>query len=166
MTVPDLLTHVLLAYTVCLVLAQRVAWIQRPYVTVAMVGAMTPDLAKVHLVVSGWEIQRHLSIPVSWSALHTTGGVIISLLIIITIVRSPLRKRVGALLALGAGTHLVADAMLRSVTYRSFPIFWPLTTYRPPTPGLYLSTDPWLTAMAVVLAVTVTTLVRYRSHQT
>jgi hypothetical protein len=57
------------------------------------------------------------------------------------------------LLALGAATHLAADALLVKPTGHSYPVLWPLTRYHPPTPGLYLSTDPWPTIAAGLVAV-------------
>ncbi|WP_436932812.1 metal-dependent hydrolase [Halosimplex halobium] len=149
---PDLLTHVLIAYSVCLVLVHVCDWIRAPYITVAMAGALVPDLAKGNLILSRQLIHHWTGVPFSWSALHTTGGVVLSILVIVVLIEPPYRTRVGTLLALGAGSHLVLDVMLRSVTGQAFPIFWPLTGYEPPTPGLYLSTDPWPTAIALMIA--------------
>jgi hypothetical protein len=161
--VPDLLTHVLVAYSGALVVSWRVTWIDRPFVTVAMMGAVLPDLAKANLLVPNLTIERLLSLPFSWTALHTTGGVTLTILMMLALVDRPYRRRVGLLLGAGALTHLSADALLRSVTNTSYPVFWPLTSYEPPTPGLYLSTDPWLALVAGGLAVAVTVMTRYRS---
>jgi hypothetical protein len=160
--VPDLLTHVLIVYSACLVVSWRLDWLDRSFVTVAMVGAMMPDISKLNLLLPNWLVERWLSLPFSWTALHTAGGVALTILVTVTLVGPAYRKRVAALLAFGAGTHLLADAMLRSVTGRSFAFLWPLSTYAPPTPGLYLSTDPWPTVVAIVTAVAVTALDRYR----
>ena len=54
------------------------------------------------------------------------------------------RPRVAGLLSIGAGSHLFTDALLRTPTEHSYAALWPLTRYHPPTPGSYLSTDPWL----------------------
>jgi len=148
---PDLLTHVLVAYSVCLVLVRVCDWIRAPYITVAMAGALIPDLSKGNLLLPGQLIHQWTGVPFSWSALHTAGGVVLSMLVIIVCVEPPYRTRVGALLALGAGSHLLLGVMLRSVTGRSFPVLWPLTGYEPPTPGLYLSTDPWPTVIALLI---------------
>lgn len=160
---PDLLTHVLVAYSLTLVISWRVPWIDRKFVTVAMVGALLPDLAKANLLVPNLTMERLLSLPFSWTALHTTGGVTLTVLMIVALVGRPYRRRVGLLLGAGALTHLWADGLLRSVTNTSYPILWPLTTYEPPTPGLYLSTDPWLALVAGGIAVTVTAITRYRT---
>lgn len=71
-----------------------------------------------------------------------------------------------ALLLLGGASHLVADAFLRTPTGGSYPLFWPITDYSPPTPGLYLSTDPAPTAVALGLAVALTLVRRRDSDDT
>jgi len=162
--VPDLLTHVLLAYSTCLVLSWHVEWLDPPYVTVAMVGATVPDLSKVGVIVSSWQIRRLIGVPFSWTSLHTVGGVGLSILLATTLVGRPYRRPVAILLAIGAATHLLADSMLRSVTDRLFPLLWPLTSYVPPTPDLYLSTDPWLAVAAGLLAAILTGITRYRNR--
>lgn len=62
------------------------------------------------------------------------------------------RRRALPLLALGAGAHLVADALLRIASGRSQSLLWPLTRYQPPTPGLYTSVDLWPLGVAAVAA--------------
>lgn len=159
---PDLLAHVLIIYTACMILAWHFKWITQPYITVAMAGAMIPDLSKVSLLIPSWQIQQWLSLPFSWTALHTTGGILLSVLIGVTLVQEPYRERVAILLVFGAGSHLTADSLLISVSETPFPIFWPVTIYTPPIPGIYLSTDPWPTAVAMFFAVAVTMLTRVR----
>lgn len=162
---PDLLTHVLLAYSLCLILSWRVKWLGSSYVTVAMVGAILPDLSKIHLLVSSWQVRQLFGVPFSWASLHTTGGVVVSILLGVVLVARPYRRRVGCLLGLGAVTHLVADSLLETVAERSFPLLWPLTSYVPPTPDLYLSTDPWLAVAASLLAAGLTAVTQYREQQ-
>lgn len=67
-----------------------------------------------------------------------------------------------ALLSLGAGSHLLADALLVKAAGVSYPLFWPLTLYRPPTPGLYLSTDVWPSLLTGGIALATWYVVRYR----
>nr|WP_321169865.1 hypothetical protein [Salinigranum rubrum] len=75
------------------------------------------------------------------------------------------RPRVAALLGLGAASHLLADALLRNPSGRSYPLLWPLSYYHPPTPGLYLSTDPEPMLVAAVVAATVFGLTRLRTRR-
>lgn len=148
---PDLLAHALVAYTLATVLSWRYEWLSPAYVTVAMAGAFVPDLTKVNLVLASGLVETVLHVPFDWSGLHTLGGSLVSLTVGVVLVARRERRRVAALLALGAASHLLADALLRNPSGHSYPLFWPLSYVHPPTPGLYLSTDP---APMVVAALT------------
>ncbi|MEF8777262.1 MAG: hypothetical protein V5A43_12280 [Haloarculaceae archaeon] len=65
------------------------------------------------------------------------------------------RRRVGALLALGATSHLIADALLLTASGHSYPLRWPLTDVAPATPGFYLSTDGWPSVALGTLALAI-----------
>jgi hypothetical protein len=153
---PDLLTHALAAYSLGIVCSWRVEWLDTPYVTAMMVGAFVPDLVKVKLLVPSAEIGATLGIPFSWLPLHTLTGVLLSVLLLAGLVADP-RTRRQVLLTSGGGalSHLMLDALLRTPTGRGGPVFWPITEYQPPTPGLYLSTEPWPTALFLGVAVLV-----------
>ncbi|MFP8890773.1 hypothetical protein ACLI4U_13530 [Natrialbaceae archaeon A-CW2] len=85
------------------------------------IGIFVPDERIAHL----------LGVPFSWSSLHTLfGTVIVSLLI-------PL------LLAIGVATHHVLNIALLAATGEAYAVFWPLSSYRPPSGELYLSSDRW-----------------------
>lgn len=157
---PDLLSHAFIAYTLCTLLSLRYDWLSPQYVTVGMAGAFIPDMAKIGLVIDGATIGNALGIPFSWFGIHTLGGAAVSVLIGITLVAAPERKRVSALLALGAASHLVADALLMKTSGRSYHVFWPVIQYVPPTPGLYLSTDLWPSLATGGIAVVAWILVR------
>jgi hypothetical protein len=159
---PDLLAHALIAFAVCTALAWRYPWITPAYVTVGMAGAFIPDLANARMIVPDGLVTWLLGVPSDWSGIHTTGGAILGIAIGVVLVIDRERRRVGALLAIGAGTHLLADALLLKPSGRSFAVFWPLTRWHPPTPGVYLSTDPWPTAAAALVAGCVWWVVRRR----
>ncbi|MFC7229661.1 metal-dependent hydrolase [Salinirubellus salinus] len=163
---PDWLTHVLIVYSVCLILSRRCVWLSPPYVAVAMGGALLPDVSKLNLLVSPYAIRQTLDIPFSWTGLHTTGGVVLGSLVGGVLTSAEHRSRVVALLLLGGASHLVADAFLRTPTGGSYPLLWPITDYAPQTPGLYLSTDPAPTAVALGIAVALTLLGRDDSDGT
>lgn len=152
---PDLLSHALIAYTICTLLAVRYRWLSPAYVTIGMAGAFIPDMAKISLLLDGTAIGALIDKPFNWFAIHTLGGATVAVLIGVLLVAAEERRRVFALLSIGAGSHLVADALLYNVTGRSYPVFWPLTMYRPPSPGLYLSTDIWPSLiMGAIAAIT------------
>ena len=163
-TVPDLLAHALAAYTLGTLLSWRYDWLDSAFVTAVMVGAFVPDLTKVKLLVPYWEVSTLLGVPFSWAPLHYLGGVVFSVVMGVLLIAPGGRRRVRvlSLLSLGAASHLFLDALLRSPTGRSFPVFWPFTAWRPPTPGLYLSTEPWPTVFFAVLALVVWYIDRQR----
>lgn len=162
---PDLLAHVLLAYALFGALSWRIEWINAQYVTVGMAGAVIPDLSKADLFIDDSLIEQVLEIPFDWFALHTAGGVLISVLIGTVLVEHDERKRVFGLLSVGAATHLLADSFLRTASGRSFSVLWPLSRYQPPTPGLYLSTEPGPTVIALALALLVYLISRHRTDE-
>jgi len=140
---PDLLTHVLLAYGVATLLAYRYTWLSPAYVTIAMIGALVPDLDHVSTLVPSRTVEAVLDVPFDWGGLQTGGVVLLLILIGTVLVEHAERRRVFTLLALGAATHLFTDALIRVPEGRSQSLFFPITMYQPPTPGLYLSTDLW-----------------------
>lgn len=161
---PDLLSHAFIAYALCTLLALRYRWLTPPYVTVGMAGAFVPDIAKVDLVVDHALVGNLLGVPFDWLGVHTLGGAAVAVLVGVTLAASEYRRRVAALLALGAGSHLAADALLLKASGRSYPVLWPLTGYHPPTPGLYLSTDLWPSVATGALALVAWLLVRYLDY--
>lgn len=163
---PDLLAHALLAYAVCALLSWRYDWLGPRYVTVGMAGAFVPDLAKADLLVPDALIEATVGLPFDWSALHTAGGVLVSIAIGALLVAPAHRRRAVALLSVGAVSHLVADALLLTPSGRSYAVLWPLLRYQPPTPGLYLSTEVTPTVVAAAFAAVVAVGTRYRRART
>ena len=161
-SMPDLLTHALVAYTLAVGLSVRYQWLTPPYVTVAMMGAFIPDLTKIRLLVPSWQLEAWLGLPFDWGALHTVGGTLVSVLIGVAVVRHTDRRRVFGLLAVGASSHLVLDSLLAFPAGRMKFVLWPLTTYRPVFDGLFLSTDRWPVVVAAGLAASAWYLRYYR----
>ena len=162
---PDLLAHALLAYAFFTALSWRVGWLTGPYITAGMAGAFVPDVMKVRLLLSSPTIEAFTGVAFSWDGIHTLGGATVCVLVGGVLVARRERRRVLWLLALGAVSHLLADALLTTPTGRSYALLWPVTAYRPPTPGLYLSTRPGPTVVAAGLAVVVYVLDRRRSDR-
>lgn len=159
---PDLLAHAFIAYIAGTALSWRFEWLTARYVTVVMAGAFIPDLAKVSLLLPGDVVAALLGVPFDWFAVHTAGGSLLCVLIGVVLVPPAERGRVSGLLSLGAGSHLVADAFLIKAYGHSYPLLWPLTTYAPPTPGFYLSTDGWPAVVAGAVAFGLWALTRWR----
>lgn len=117
-----------------------------------MLGALVPDLSKIAIVVPGPRVEALIGIPFEWFAIHMLGGTLVAISIGTLLTTTEHRRRVFMLLALGAASHLLLDALLLKASGHSFAVFWPLTTYQPPTPGLYASFDRWPAVVALVLA--------------
>lgn len=158
---PDLLAHAFIAYAIACVLSWRYDWLSPAYATIVMAGAFVPDLAKMQLLIPSGTVERLLGLPFSWGALHTAGGALVAILVGVVVAPRE-RTRTFALLSVGAASHLLADGLLLNLSGRSYAMFWPVTRYHPPTPGLNLSTQPEPTVVAGVVALVVWLLTRYR----
>lgn len=159
----ELLTHVLAGYILATLLSFHYDWLSPRYVTVAMVGAAIPDLARLSILVSDDWITATVGIPFEWFAIHTLGGSLVVCAIGALLVGERYRTRVFALLVLGMLSHHLLDGLLFNPSGYSYAIFWPLTSYHPPSPGLYLSTDRW-PALVSAIAAAVVWYLRYRRH--
>ena len=148
----DIFTHALVGFSLAMALSFHFEWLNQRYITVAMLGALVPDLTKVKLIVSSAQMELLLGVPFDWRAIHTLGGVFIAVLIGGLLTSKRHRKRVLMLLFLGSLSHLFLDMLLINPTGFSYPVFWPLTSYHPPTPGLYLSSDRWPAVVMVLIS--------------
>jgi len=149
---PDLLTHALIGYIIATTASFRYDWLTPPWVTICMMGTFIPDLTKIKLVVSSYQIEQFLGVPFDWFALHTVGGALVSVLIGTVLVPSEYRTRVFGLLLVGAGSHLFFDALLITTSGYMSPMLWPITAYRFAMPKLFLSSDRWPALIAGGLA--------------
>lgn len=151
----DLLTHVLVAYSLATLLSWRYAWVEPPFVTVAMAGAMIPDLSRLNLVVPVHRLTAAVGLPFDWGAFHVLGGSLLAVLIGTVLVPPGYRRRVGALLLLGVASHHALDLLLLNVSGYSYAVLWPLTWIHPPSPDLYRSSDRWPALCSAALAAVV-----------
>ena len=151
----ELLTHVLAGYIIGMLLSIRYDWVRAPQVTLVMIGAATPDLNRLRILVHETTVEATLGVPFSWDALHYLGGNLVVLCIAALVIAPQWRRRAFALLLVGALSHHVLDLLLLSVTGHTYPVFWPLTDYHPPAGMLYRSTDQWPVVVAAVGAAAV-----------
>ena len=149
----DVLTHVLVGFIVGTLLSIRYDWLGPEYVTLVMIGALSPDIAKIDLVISSETVSALLGVPFGWSALHTLGGTVIVVLLGSLLVAPEYRTRAIALFFVGAVSHHVLDLLLISTTGYSYAVFWPMTEVRFPRGDLYLSSDRGPVVVVGALAV-------------
>ena len=150
---PDLLTHVLLAYVLG---AAAVWWADTPdrYLPVVLVGAAAPDAMKATVLLEV-TAGTAFGVPYSFWGLHTLGGVaILSGLGAVTLAAS--ERHTGFwFLACGGGSHLVLDLFVLRVDGVAPPYLFPVSGWLPPAVNLYTSTDLWTIPVALALALPV-----------
>ena len=151
---PDLFTHMLVGYTIAVVLSWRYEWLAYPYVTLVMGAAILPDLNRIELVLPAATIEATLGIPWSWVPLHRISGTLLVVCLGTLCAPTHLRRRVFALLAIGATSHYTLDSLLYKPSGLSGPFLWPISEYRFAIEGIYLSSDRWpVLVMGTVAAV-------------
>jgi hypothetical protein len=159
----ELLSHVLLAFAAFTALGWAVDWLDRGWVVVGMVGSLFPDLNRLELLISSHTIEGVLGIPFGWSGLHTLGGVVALAGAGALCFRSR-RERLRAFGLLGAGglSHLVVDGVKAWADGAGGAFLFPVSWWRAPTPGWYVSADRWVLVLAAAVAGTVLLVDRYR----
>lgn len=153
--VPDVFTHVLVGYVIGTLLSIRYPRLRRGHVTLAMVGALSPDFVKADLAMPDEFVSYLLGVPFAWGPLHTLGGTIVVVLLGSLLFAPEYRRDAALLVAIGAASHHLLDLGLMTPTGYSYAAFWPLTEFRPPAGGLYMSTDYWPAFVAGLCALLV-----------
>ncbi|MEY7850684.1 metal-dependent hydrolase [Natrarchaeobius sp. A-rgal3] len=161
----ELLTHVLLAYAAFTVLGWYVEWIDDRWIAVGMVGSILPELNRLALVVSSGRVSSLLGVPFAWDALHTVvGAALLSGIGALLFASSTHRRRAFLVLFAGGLSHLVVDLPQQYADGRMLTneYLFPLTTWRPPTPGWYVSADRWVLVFASGVTLAIVLFDRYR----
>lgn len=147
----DLLTHLLVAYALLTVASWRVDWLDRRWVVVGIGGAAIPDLLKVDIVLDADSVAATLGIPFSYDAVGTLGGVLVVAGLITLGFGRDHWLRVYGLVTLGGLSALVGDGLRAYADGRASAWLYPFANWRPPTPSLYVSSDPKILVVALVL---------------
>jgi hypothetical protein len=147
----DLLTHVLVAYVLLTVVGWRVDAITPAWVAVGMGGAAIPDLVKIQILVDADVVGALLGTDFSFAPISTLAGVAVVAAAITLAFDRRYWWRTYAFLVAGGCSALVLDGLRAFADGRAdfwlYPLWW-----RPPTPSLYVSSDPRVLATAVGLA--------------
>lgn len=137
----DLLTHVLVTYSVLTVASWYVDRLDQRWIAVAMGGSAIPDLVKARIVIDDDIIETLLGIPFNYAAISTLGGVVvIAAAITMLFARDHWRLTYGYLV-LGGISSLLVDGMRVFADGRANQWLFPFTWWRPPTPSLYVTSD-------------------------
>jgi hypothetical protein len=137
----DVLTHVFVGFIIGTALSFRFKWLRRPFVTVVMVGALLPDVAKISMVIPPETVESTFGVTFDWFGFHTPFGTTIVAGIGALLVSDIHRKRVFVLLLLGASSHYVLDSILMSPSRFAYTLLWPFRVQLIPLPMWILSSD-------------------------
>lgn len=157
----DLLSHLLVAFALLTIASWRVGWLTRRWVVVGTGGAAIPDLVKVGILLDADTVAAALGIPFSYTPLSTLGGVLIVAGLITLAFERDRWRRVYGLVVTGGVLSLVGDGLRAYADGRASAYLYPLSNWRPPTPSLYVSSDPRVLVAAVGLATVVVAVDRY-----
>ena len=155
----DLLTHVLVPYILLTVIGWRID-IPKRWIPVAMGGAAVPDLVKISLVIDPTTVKQVIGMPFSYGAISSLGGLLVIAVGITVLFEQRVFTRVYGLLLGGGLTALILDGL--RVFADGYAGFWlyPLWV-RPPTPSLYVTSDPTVPLVTLAIACTVTAIDRF-----
>ncbi len=147
----DLLTHLLAPYVLLTVASWRVDWIDQRWVVVGMGGAAIPDLVKTEIVLNEGIVETFLGVPFSYAPLSSLGGVLLVAGVITLAFEKRHWRRVFGLVTFGGATSLLLDGLRVYADGRASAYLYPVTNLRPPTPNLYVSSDPRI--LVIILAI-------------
>ncbi|WP_256393059.1 metal-dependent hydrolase [Natronoarchaeum rubrum] len=147
----DLLTHVLVAYATFTVISWYVERLTPKWVAIGAIGSMVPDLNRIGMFVSEVWIESVLGVGFRFDALSTLGGAVFLCGIGATLFARE-RRYAFAVLAGGALTHLLIDAVKAWADWQAAAWLYPVTWWRHATPSLYVSADWWMAVGAVLVA--------------
>lgn len=158
----DLLAHLAVALGVLTVASWRLDWLRPPSIVVGTGGAAIPDLSKVSRLVDTEAVQHVVGVPFGFAGLSTLGGLLLVAGLITVAFERDRWRRIYLLLVAGGSTSLLLDGMRTFADGRADQWLFPLLpTVRPPTPGLYVSSDPAVTVVAVLFAGTILAVDRW-----
>ncbi|WEL16695.1 MULTISPECIES: hypothetical protein [unclassified Halorhabdus] len=147
----DLLSTVLVTYAAFTVASWRIDGLDRRWIVVAMGGAAIPDLVKVQILVDADVIGNALGVPFSYSPVASIAGVVVVAGIIALFFGEQWRRQAYAVLLASGGFSLVIDGLrVYADGFANFYLY-PLWI-RPPTPGLFVSADPAVLVVALLVS--------------
>lgn len=156
----DLLSHVLVAVGLLTVASWHFDWLTDRWIAVGAAGAAIPDLVKVRLLVSEKALEPLLGLEFDIVVLSTLGGLFL-VAGAITLLFESHRRRVFGLLITGGCLSLLGDWLRKFASGRSDAWLFPVTWWEPPTPNLYVSSDPLVPAVVIVVVGTVVAVDRF-----
>lgn len=148
----DLFSHALLAYSL-LTASKWLYGFDERWTAVGVAGVVLPDLVKIGMVLPGGRVEEVLGVPFDFGALGTLGGVLFSAAAASLLFGE--RRRSYVFLLAGGLSALLLDGLRAWADGRASAWLYPFTWWRPPTPGLYVSSDPAVLVATGALAAAV-----------
>ncbi len=155
MKMADLLTHLIVGYSIGTILSWRYEKIKAPHITAIMFGTILPDLVRIHLLIDPVWVENIMNIPFSWTPIHTLGGVLLITWMGFLFTQRRHSKIVLILVGIGGATHLLLDSFLRTASGHAYAVLWPFLGSHPAVPGFYVSPDVWPALIAVPIGILV-----------
>jgi hypothetical protein len=137
-------------------------WLTNRWIVIGMAGGAIPDLVKINILVGPDTIETVLGVPFSYGPISSLGGVVL-IAGAITVFFERHRKRVVGLLWVGGVSALLVDGLRVFADGRSGFWLYPFTWWRPPTPSLYVTSDPRVLASAILLSAVVFAIDRWNT---
>jgi len=156
----ELLSTVLLTYSVFTIGSWWIDGLDRRWIVVAMGGAAIPDLVKVDLLVDARVIEQTVGLPFSYTPVASIGGVAVVAGIVAMLFGTQWRRQAYAILFAAGGFSLLIDgARVYADGYANFYLYpvW----IRPPTPELFVSADPAVLGVALIVGASVFSVDRW-----
>lgn len=151
----DLLTHVLAVYVLLTVTSWWVDALTPRWIAIGMAGGAIPDLVKVGMVLDDEIVEGLLGLPFTWAPISSLGGVLLVAGAITIVFSREQWRRVYAFLVAGGLVSLVLDGLRVYADGQSGPWLYPFTWWYPPTPSLYVTSDPTVLVVGVAIAAVV-----------
>lgn len=143
--VPDLFTHILVAWTIGTILSLRWKWIDMPYISLIMIGSVIPDCSRIMLLFTNFQYN---SIHKVIAPIHMPIGSFVVACIFTLLFQE--KKQVLLLMSLGIATHYILDLMLINLNggmYLLYPLSWDRYAL-----NLISSSDYNITIVALIIA--------------
>ncbi|CCQ33094.1 membrane-bound metal-dependent hydrolase protein [Halorhabdus tiamatea SARL4B] len=147
----ELLSTVLVTYAAFTIAGWWLDGLDRRWVVVAMGGAAIPDLVKIEILVDADVIENAIGLPFDYSPVASVAGVVVVAGIIALLFGEQWRRTAYAVLLASGGFSLVIDGLrVYADGFANFYLY-PLWV-RPPTPGLFVSSDPAVLVVAILVS--------------
>jgi membrane-bound metal-dependent hydrolase YbcI (DUF457 family) len=162
--VADWITHVCVAYAVFTTAGWQLGWLENRWIGIGVVGAILPDLSRIRLLVDSEQVSSLVGIPFEWGGIHSLGGIVLLSGIGALLFHTRENQiRAFVLLFAGALSHLLVDFPQPYADGKSLAgqYLFPFPVERFSVPRLYVSSDRWVAAIAVSVAILIFLVDRY-----